>query len=286
MIRMPFNTLVSIEMLTGHLNDPNWQVFDCRFDLADTDWGFANYQLGHIPGAVYAHLNDDLSGQVTPETGRHPLPEPRIFASKLAKWGIVPGKQVVVYDQGGGAFASRLWWMLRAIGHNGAALLDGGLPKWINDNHPLSKGIEFPQSHSIALPDVSFDPHLWVKTEEVINFIRSPHNLLIDARAPERFNGEVEPIDLVAGHIPGAINRFNGLDLNPDGTFKSPEVLREEFLALLKGIPPENTIIYCGSGVTSCHLVAAMEMAGLKGARLYAGSWSEWIRDPGRPKVS
>ena len=283
---MPFNTLVSIEMLTGHLNDPNWQVFDCRFDLADTDWGFANYQLGHIPGAVYAHLNDDLSGQVTPETGRHPLPEPRIFASKLAKWGIVPGKQVVVYDQGGGAFASRLWWMLRAIGHNGAALLDGGLPKWINDNHPLSKGIEFPQSHSIALPDVSFDPHLWVKTEEVSNFIRSPHNLLIDARAPERFNGEVEPIDLVAGHIPGAINRFYGLDLNPDGTFKSPEVLREEFLALLKGIPPENTIIYCGSGVTSCHLAAAMEMAGLKGARLYAGSWSEWIRDPGRPKVS
>jgi len=280
---MPFNTGLSNEMLINHLDDPNWLVLDCRFDLADTGWGFTNYQLGHIPGAVYVHLNDDLSGQITPETGRHPLPEPRIFASKLAKWGIVPGKQVVVYDQGGGAFASRLWWMLRAIGHNGAALLDGGLPKWINDNHPLSKGIEFPQSHSIALPDVSFDPHLWVKTEEVINFIRSPHNLLIDARAPERFNGEVEPIDLVAGHIPGAINRFYGLDLNPDGTFKSPEVLREEFLALLKGIPPENTIIYCGSGVTSCHLAAAMEMAGLKGARLYAGSWSEWIRDPGRP---
>jgi thiosulfate/3-mercaptopyruvate sulfurtransferase len=280
---MPFNTLVSAEMLAEHLNDPNWLVFDCRFDLVAPDWGYLNYQSGHIPGAVYVHLNDDLSGPVTPKTGRHPLPETGIFASKIDYWGISPGKQVIVYDQGGGSFAGRLWWMLRASGHDGAALLDGGLPKWLADNYPISIGVEIPRAHSSWLPEISFDQRLWVKAEEVLNFIQDPKNVLIDARAPERFSGEVEPIDPIAGHIPGAVNRFNGLDLNPDGTFKSPEVLREEFLALLKGTPPENAIIYCGSGVTSCHLLAAMEIAGLKGARLYAGSWSEWIRDPDRP---
>lgn len=281
---MTYNTLVSTETLANHLNDPDWLIFDCRFDLANPDWGFSQYQAGHIPGAVYVHLNEDLSGKATPKTGRHPLPDPDAFARKCSSWGIIPDKQVVVYDTAGGSFGDRLWWMLRASGHDRVAILDGNFPKWLAENRPLSVGIENPRPKQGEIVAVPFNPNWIVNADEVKNTLGDPGYLLIDARAPERFSGAIELIDPVAGHIPGAINRYYGMDLNPDGTFKSPEILRAEFQSLLQGVALENTVVYCGSGVTSCHLLVAMELAGLKGARLYTGSWSEWCRDPSRPK--
>jgi thiosulfate/3-mercaptopyruvate sulfurtransferase len=278
------NTLASVETLASHLNDPDWQIFDCRFDLNNLNWGFTQYQAGHIPGAIYVHLNEDLSGKITSKTSRHPLPDPEAFAKKCAAWGIRPEKQVVVYDHAGGSFADRLWWMLRAIGHHQAAVLDGGYPKWVAESQPVSQGIEEPKGTGSRLAGIPFNPKLLMDADGVESILNDPAYRLIDARAPERFSGAVEPLDPIPGHIPGAINRYYGLDLNPDGTFKSADVLRAEFQSLLDGISPDNVIVYCGSGVTSCHLLVAMELAGIKGARLYAGSWSEWCRNPARPR--
>ncbi len=281
---MAYTLLVSTDELARHLQDENWLVFDCRFDLAQPAWGFSDYQAGHIPGAVYVHLNEDLSGPVTPTSGRHPLPNPQAFAVKRAKWGIGPGKQVVVYDRTGGSFAGRLWWMLKATGHDDVALLDGGFTKWESEKRPTTAGVDLPSSPVLQLFDGPFDPRMWVNTEEVNQVKEDPEYSLIDARTPERYNAENEPIDPIPGHIPGAVNRFQGLNLNPDGTFKSPDQLRDEFEKLLGPVKPENVIVYCGSGVTSIHHLVAMQLAGMKGARLYPGSWSEWIRDPKRPR--
>ncbi len=281
---MAFTLLVSTDELAGHLQDENWLIFDCRFDLAKPAWGFSDYQASHIPGAVYVHLNEDLSGPITPATGRHPLPDPQDFSARLAKWGIGAGKQVVVYDRTGGSFAGRLGWMLNATGHEDVALLDGGYTKWEVENRPISSIIELPRHPILKLFDHPFDPRMWTGAQEVDQVKENPTYRLIDARAPERFNAEMEPIDPIAGHIPGAINRFHGLNLNPDGTFKSPDQLRREFGQLLGQVKPENVIVYCGSGVTSIHHLVAMQIAGMKGARLYPGSWSEWIRDPNRPR--
>jgi len=281
---MTYSTLVSIETLASHLNDPDWLIFDCRFDLNDLDWGFSQYQAGHIPGAVYVHLNEDLSGKITSKSSRHPLPDPQVFAAKCDAWGIQPEVQVVVYDHAGGSFADRMWWMLRAIGHQQVAVLDGGYPKWRAENRPVLQGIEKPRKPGSGMAGVRFNSQLLLNADDIENILDNPAYRLIDARAPERFSGSVEPLDPVPGHIPGAINRYYGLDLNPDGTFKSADVLKAEYQSLLNGISPENAIVYCGSGVTSCHLLVAMEVAGIKGARLYAGSWSEWCKDPARPK--
>ncbi len=281
---MAYTLLVPTGEMARHLQDENWLIFDCRFDLAQPEWGFSDYQNGHIPGAVYVHLNEDLSGPITPATGRHPLPDPQAFAARRAQWGIGPGKQVVVYDRTGGSFADRLWWLLKATGHENVALLDGGYTKWEAEKRPASTGIELPR-HPIPQPFAGpFDSRMWANAEEVERVRENPAYRLIDARAAERYNAESEPIDPVAGHIPGAINRFNGLNLNPDGTFKSPDQLRLEFGQLLGPVKPENVIVYCGSGVTSIHHLVAMQVAGMKGARLYPGSWSEWIRDPNRPR--
>jgi thiosulfate/3-mercaptopyruvate sulfurtransferase len=282
---MSYQTILSSDVLADHLNDPEWVIFDCRFELTNPEWGFNNYQTGHIPGAIYVHLNEDLAAPVTPQTGRHPLPDPAVFAQKCAEWGITLAKQVVIYDLTGGGNAGRMWWMLKAVGFRNVALLDGGLPKWNKENRPRATEIDRPKNKISPLAPIPFNPNLWVKSEELVKLINEPGSLVIDARAPERFNGEVEPIDAVAGHIPGAVNRFYGLNLREDGTFKDPEILRAEFRSILKGIAPENSIISCGSGVTSCHHLLAMEIAGLPSARLYAGSWSEWIRDPNRPRV-
>lgn len=282
---MAFSLLVSTDELARHLDDKNWLVFDCRFDLAAPAWGFADYQASHIPGAVYVHLNEDLSGPVTPTSGRHPLPDAQVFAIKRAKWGIALGKQVVVYDRTGGSFAGRLWWMLKATGFDEVALLDGGFTRWEAEKKPVKTGIELPVSPVSPAFAGPFDTRMWVSAQEVNKVREDPDFRLVDARAVERFNAENETIDPVAGHIPGAVNRFHGLNLNPDGTFKSPDVLRREFEALLGPVKPENVIVYCGSGITSIHHLVAMQLAGMKGARLYPGSWSEWIRDPNRPRI-
>lgn len=277
------STIISTEDLEKRLTDPDWVIVDCRFDLSNPDWGFAEYQKSHIPGAVYAHLNRDLSGPAGKETGRHPLPDLELFASRLGSWGIGAGKQVVVYDTNGGAYAARLWWMLRFLGHPAAAVLDGGFPKWQQEGRPVRAGVE---QRAPAQFSPQPDWGMVVTADEVEQIRRSPDHRLIDARAPERFRGEVEPIDPVAGHIPGAVNRFHGSNLSPDGALLPAGTLRSQFMDLLGGVPPQNAVVYCGSGVTSCHHLLAMEIAGLPGARLYAGSWSEWITDRTRPTAS
>jgi len=274
---MRYKTLVSAETLHNHLDDRDWVVVDCRFDLSNPNWGALSYSEKHIPGAVYAHLDRDLSGSITESTGRHPLPGVEKLAALFGEWGVKKNSQVVAYDTTGGSFADRLWWLLRYLGHQDAAVLDGGFVRWEQLGYPVSAKLST-RPPGLFYPDVN---NSLLVDAKVVDHIRlDPQYKLIDARAAERFSGEKEPIDPVAGHIPGAGNRFHGTNLQLDGTFKSPEVLRSEYESLLGGTPPGNVIVYCGSGVTSCHHILAMEIAGIKGAKLYPGSWSEWIRDP------
>ncbi len=274
-----FTTLISTTELAQHLADPTWVIVDCRFDLAHPDWGEAGYQEAHIPRSAYAHLDRDLAGPLSPQTGRHPLPDIQQAAQTFGKWGIQQQTQVVVYDTSGGAYAVRLWWLLRWLGHPAVAVLDGGFQKWQREDRPVTQGSE-------SNPPVQFsskvNPALVAEVDEVERIRQNLDYCLVDARTAERFRGEHEPIDPVAGHIPGAVNRFHGLNLSPEGTFLSPQTLRAQFEELIGSTPPERVIVYCGSGVTSIHHILAMELAGMPGARLYPGSWSEWIRDPDR----
>ena len=239
-----------------------------------------DYQQGHIPGAVYAHLDHDLAAPITPTTGRHPLPGPAQIAKTFGKLGISNAGQVVVYDTVGGGFAARLWWMLRYCGHTAVAVLDGGYAKWSAESRPSRTGIES-NPPTVFIP--SPQPHMLATTAQVLQTLSSPESILIDARAPIRYRGEQEPIDPVAGRIPGALNRFHALNLSPEGTFLPPAELSTQFEALLGGRSTADAIVYCGSGVTSCHHLVALASAGLPLPRLYVGSWSEWIRDPSRP---
>ncbi len=278
---MYINTLVTTEDLARHLEDPDWVVFDCRFTLTDTEAGRRAYAEGHIPGARYAHLDEDLSGPIVPgKTGRHPMPDPHVLAKKLYKWGVGVNRQVVVYDDSYGSMAVRMWWLLRWLGHPAVALLDGGFPKWRRELRPLTTDIPVPQKgNCVCLPE----PSQIASADEVMQALRSQRELIIDARSERRFTGEFEPLDPVAGHVPGAINWDFEDNLDIDGTYLPPEALRENYQALLKGRPPWQVIHMCGSGVTACHNILAMEIAGLPGSRLYPGSWSEWITDPSRP---
>jgi thiosulfate/3-mercaptopyruvate sulfurtransferase len=278
---MIFKNLITANELSEY-KEPDWVIVDCRFDLTKPAWGLAEYLNSHIPGAVYAHLDKDLSGKVTSTTGRHPLPDETNIASLLAGWGIHSGNQVVVYDTSGGAFASRLWWMLVYYGHSEVAVLDGGFPKWLIEGYPTRSGVEIFSGEPVVFP-MNLKPDMLINVAEVDVIRNDPNYLLVDARTPIRFRGDQEPIDSVAGHIPGAANRFHGENLKPDGTMKSGEILKSEFQSLMGKVNPKNVIVYCGSGVTSCLHLLALDVAGLPGARLYAGSWSEWIRDSDRP---
>ncbi len=275
-----YKTLVDCHTLALHLHDPDWVAVDCRFVLSSPAAGRQAYEAGHIPGARYAHLDDDLSSPKTATSGRHPLPEPTVLAAKLGAWGIGPGKQVVAYDDSFGAMAARLWWLLRWLGHDRVVLLDGGMPRWQREGHPVTKDLP-------TVMPATFVPHphneMLVDAMTVAKAVKDDRQLVIDARAEERFNGEIEPLDPVAGHIPGAINLPFEDNLHVSGRFSTPEELRELYLGQLREVKPERVIHMCGSGVTACHNLLAMEHAGLTGARLYAGSWSEWIRDPSRP---
>ncbi|HUL97801.1 MAG TPA: sulfurtransferase [Usitatibacter sp.] len=272
--------LVGTEELERHLGDPDWVVFDTRHDMTDTDRGRRSYAAGHIPGAYFLHVDDDLSGRKTGTNGRHPLPDLAAFAAKIDARGVKPGTQVVVYDDLNGNFAVRLWWMLRWLGHEKVALLDGGWPLWDHEERPVSTAEPAPRKGQFVAK-----PHLGetVDTPFVERFREDPSIVLIDARAPDRFNGLKEPIDPVAGHIPGAVNRFWQKNLQPDGRFKAPAELRKEYDALLGPHKPELSVHMCGSGVTACHNMFAMALAGLAPGRLYPGSWSEWCADRSRP---
>jgi len=277
---MLLTTLVNTETLSRHLDDPRWVVVDCRFVLTDPDAGRRAYVAGHVPGARYAHLDNDLCSPITPASGRHPLPFPRVLAEKLGRWGIDKSSQVVVYDDTFGAMAARLWWLLRWLGHEAVALLDGGYPKWQREGRPVT-----PESPMIQA--TQFHPTvnnaMWVDTDYVAQMHERKDSVLIDARADVRFRGDVEPLDKVAGHIPGAINIPYEDNLDFSGEFMSDEALRELYLAAINDVAPDQVVQMCGSGVTACHNILAMEHAGLVGSKLYAGSWSEWITDARHP---
>lgn len=276
---MAHTTLMTAATLHAHLDRPDWVVVDCRFNLADPDAGRRAYQAGHIPGARYAHLDEDLSAPVTATTGRHPLPDPARLAATLGAWGIGPETQVLAYDDLGGMLAAaRLWWLLRWLGHAAVAVLDGGLPAWTRAGLPLDMDVPVIAAQTFtARPD----NRLWLTVEQVQAL--PAHELLLDARGAARYRGEMEPIDPVAGHIPGALNLPTESNLAADGCFLPAAALRTRFAALLGERPAATVVHSCGSGVTACHNLLAMEVAGLSGSRLYAGSWSEWIRDPQRP---
>jgi thiosulfate/3-mercaptopyruvate sulfurtransferase len=272
--------LTNAHELSLHLNDPQWVIFDCRHDLLDAGKGERLYREGHIPGAHFANIDTDLSGEKTGTNGRHPLPSPAAFAAFLARHGVAQTAAIVAYDDVGGQFASRLWWMARWIGLTNVTLLDGGIGHWIAEGRAISTDVPVPQP--VALKANPNPLMLW-NAGDVQAHLNDPAHRLIDARAPERYRGEVEPIDPVAGHIPGAVNRFYKDNLNADLTLRPTADIARGFAALLGPVKPENVVHQCGSGVTACMNIFAMEMAGLKGSKLYAGSWSEWIADPARP---
>lgn len=258
-------------------------IIDCRFDLGEPQAGRRLYLSGHIPGARYADLNEDLSAPVTPGTGRHPLPHPAKFAATLARLGVGRGVQVVAYDSASGAFAARLWWMLRAWGHLEVAVLDGGYPAWTAAGGATAAGDEPAASDPGVRQAPAIEAWPVVTSADVANLRLDPRRLLLDARAPERYAGSVEPIDAVAGHVPGAANHPFSLNLAADGRFLSAAELRRRWQSRLGGHEPAAVVAMCGSGVTACHNLLSLEVAGFPGAKLYAGSWSEWIRDPDRP---
>jgi thiosulfate/3-mercaptopyruvate sulfurtransferase len=277
-----YTTLIEPPELAPHLGDPAWAVIDCRFDLTRPDWGERAWAAAHIPHALYAHLDRDLSAPRTPLTGRHPLPPAAELAATFGRFGIDAGVQVVVYDQGSAAYAARLWWLLRWLGHRGVAVLNGGLAAWERAGLPLSRAADSRAARDFtAVPDA----RMLVAGAEVAAAVDSGalkrgETLLVDARSAERFAGENETLDPVAGHIPGARNHPYAANQDAQGRFLDGAQLRREWQSTLRGRSPTRLIAMCGSGVTACHNLLALEVAGLSGARLYAGSWSEWIRDP------
>jgi thiosulfate/3-mercaptopyruvate sulfurtransferase len=274
------SNLVSAARLNDLITAGGCRVVDCRFDFSDGEKARSDWQAGHIPGAVYAHMDEDLAAPVTATTGRHPLPETEKFAAWLASVGWSPGQLLVAYDEASGALASRLWWMMRYYGQP-AALLDGGLKAWTAAELPLESGAV---AHPAAEPaDLRPNSFMTVSADDIFRNLGRPELVVLDARARERYTGKVEFLDSAAGHIPGALSRPFDRNLGADGRFLSAAELEKQFEATLGGTDPARIAHSCGSGVTACHNLFAMELAGLGGSRLYPGSWSEWIRDPERP---
>lgn len=271
---MNYTTIISTDDLAKNLHKSNWVVFDCRSSLSD-------YQTAHIPEARHCHLEDDLSSPITAKSGRHPLPDFNKLAELLGTWGVDKESQVIAYDSTGGAdYASRLWWQLRTFGHQNVAVLDGGFQQWEKDKKSLTQ--DLPEITPKTFTS-NIDETQWLPTEALVQNLTDKAFTVLDARAPERFRGEVEPFDTVAGRIPDAINRAFMSNLNEEGRFLSAQELRQQFDDLLGNLVPQDIVHQCGSGVTACHNMLAMEVAGLTGSKLYAGSWSEWIRDAKRP---
>jgi len=276
-----FTTLIDTASLAALLDSDELALFDCRSELGNPQWGESQYAQQHIPGAQYLHLDRDLSSPITATSGRHPLPDPASFARRLTALGARPDSQLVAYDQGSGAYAARVWWLARWIGARRVAVLDGGIAAWRAAGLPLEPAQRPPRPG--AAFEIRLDSAATVDSAAIDELRLRPGNLLVDARGAERFAGRNETIDPVAGHVPGARNLpFTG-NLGADGKFLAPELLRTRFETLLGSQPPSALVAMCGSGVTACHNLLALEHAGLGGARLYAGSWSEWIRDPRHP---
>jgi thiosulfate/3-mercaptopyruvate sulfurtransferase len=275
-----FTTLIDPATLASQLECGDLVLFDCRFDLANVHWGEAEFASAHLPGAQYLHLDRDLSGPITASSGRHPLPDPLTLARRLGALGVDADRQIVAYDQGNGAYGARLWWLARWIGHARVAVLDGGIAAWRAAGLALESAVRVPHPRNCV---ARAERAAWLTSEELSTARTRPGTLLVDARGAERFAGRNETLDPVAGHVPGARNHpFLG-NLQHDGRFLPADALRRRWTTLLGSLPPSAVVAMCGSGVTACHNLLALEHAGLSGARLYAGSWSEWIRDPSRP---
>lgn len=279
----PFTTLIDVATLAARRGREDLAIFDCRFDLANPAWGEAEYAVAHVPGALYLHLDRDLSSPVTADSGRHPLPDPEVFARRLAELGVDERCQLVAYDQGPGAYAARLWWLARWVGLSRVAVLDGGFAAWRAAGLPVETAVRAPRPATFT-PRVSDDA--WVDSDTVDALRLRPGHLLVDARGADRFAGRNETIDPIGGHVPGARNHPFLANLGTDGRFLAADALRRRWTTILGSLPPDAVIAMCGSGVTACHNLLALEHAGLTGARLYAGSWSEWIRDSRRPTAS
>jgi thiosulfate/3-mercaptopyruvate sulfurtransferase len=273
-------TVIDVPEVAAHLGSPELVICDVRHQLADVGAGERAYRAGHLPGAHFVHLDRDLSAPMNGRNGRHPLPSPERLAALFGRLGIGPQTQVVAYDDAGGMIAGRLWWSLRWLGHTRVALLDGGFQAWQTAALPLST--EVPVAKLVAFAAQVVRPNL-ATLDEVLGNLAQPHFTVLDARSPDRFRGENETLDPVGGHIPGARNRFLKDNLTTDGRLKSPAVLREEFTRILGDVPPQAVVHQCGSGVSACLSLLAMEHARLSGSRLYAGSWSEWCGDPRCP---
>jgi len=274
-----YTTLISTGELAPHLDDPAFVVVDCRHDLGDVDAGERAYRLAHIPGARFMHMDRDLAGAKTGSNGRHPLPDVAALVATLGRAAIDGSKQVVAYDQKGGMWASRLWWLLCWLGHDTVAVLDGGLDQWLAEARPTTGAL--PLVAATTFMTKAQGPTS--SASEILQHLDDGSLFVLDARAAERYRGDLEPVDPVAGHIPGAHNRPFTENLTPQGVFKPAPLLRLEFGLLLGKTSPTAVVHHCGSGVTACHNVLAMAVAGLPGSRLYPGSWSEWIADPKRP---
>lgn len=270
-----FTTLIDVNSLLDGYENPDWLVFDTRYDLVDKNAGKQAYQQGHIPGAIYVDLHDDLSRPPATNKGRHPLPTEDTMNALFSELGIQPDSQVVIYDNAFGAFAARLWWMLRHMQHENVAVLDGGWQAWLEAGGPTNSKNES-RSESI------FENSALVQDVIDIDQVEQA-SLLIDSREPVRYRGESEPIDKAAGHIPGALNRFWKENISENGCFKEKKVLKQEFEEILGNSPSQESVFYCGSGVTACHNLLAAVHAGLELPKLYAGSWSEWSSYPEKP---
>ena len=277
---MTYTSLIDTQTLATRLSDPDVAFVDCRFDLKDPALGEREYAARHVPGAVYSSLDADMSGEKTGRNGRHPLPDPAALARTFGRLGIDGSVQVVAYDQDTGIYASRFWWLLRWLGHDAVAVLDGGFAKWLHEHGPTRSGVESRVARGFAGTP---RPGWVVEVDEVARVSRDGGSCLVDARAPERFRGENETIDKVGGHIPGALNHFYKWNLTDENTFRPPAEVRDRIRESIGDVAPERVINYCGSGVTACHNLLAFEHAGLRGAKLFVGSWSEWSSDESRP---
>lgn len=284
MIDNACHSIISSDILYQQLSSPAWRIIDCRFNLKDPGEGWALYKMGHIPNAIYAHLENDLSSKVTAYSGRHPLPDAKSFQQTLGKWNIKPETQIIVYDDSAGSYAARLWWMLRWMGHESVAVLDGGFSHWRKQGLPLvigePTGGEI--SNYVGSPSMS----MLIDSDSLEKRLLENKCLLIDVRDSIRFKGIEEPVDKIAGHIPGAINLPWKTNIGEDGLFLSKASLHDYYSKVLRNKPVTDTVFMCGSGVTACHSLLVLDYLGIKGAKLYPGSWSAWISDSSRPVTS
>lgn len=277
---MSYKTIISAKDLIKNVNNDDFIIFDCRCDISDSSYGIEAYNEGHIENSIFIDIDHDLASEKTSDSGRHPLPDPRLFSEKLSQWGMSNNKQAVVYDDAGGAFAGRMWWTLKWLGHSNVAVLDGALGAWMSIGGKLTSK---PTIFERAVFEPNPNKNMYVSIKDVEDAQYKMNKLIIDARSRERYLGIKDPVDPIAGHIPGAVSHPLGMNLDKNGHFKSPEELRHNFNKIIGDTVSSDIISMCGSGITACHNILALEICGIKDVTLFVGSWSEWITDKSRP---